>query len=119
MVGLLREHCGLFLHTTAEFLFQMQGYRRESRAGVPASFLISAAIDRGRGSAVTMTLLFREVCRRAGLKVAVAAMAGGTFFVVWPEAVAGVDLNSAAQSLSVRGHRCVPDQPPTSAPNQW
>jgi hypothetical protein len=111
MIGLLREHCGLFLHTTAELLFQQQGYQREPRNGVPASFLISSVIERGSGSAVALTLLFREVCRRAGLDVAVAALGGGTLFAVWPEAVAGVTLASAAQSLSVRGHRSASSPP--------
>jgi hypothetical protein len=49
------------------------------------SFLMNSVLETGVGAPIVLAIIFRAVCHRAGVRVNVAVLDGGSDCVVWPE----------------------------------
>ena len=49
------------------------------------SFLMNSVLETGVGAPIVLAILFRAVCKRAGVSVNLSVLDGGSDCVVWPE----------------------------------
>ena len=77
--------------------------RRPKQRNAASAHLLPSVLRSGSGSVIAITLLLREVAKRAGVDIDVATMDGGSYCVAWPRSVGGRHLRC---SMNVHGHRC-------------
>lgn len=49
------------------------------------AFLMNSVLETGVGAPIVLAIIFRAVCHRAGVRVHLAVLDGGSDCVVWPE----------------------------------
>jgi hypothetical protein len=67
------------------------------------AFLMNAVLETGAGAPIVLAILFRCVCRAAGVPVCVAVLDGGSDCVIWPKGATG------ESGIRVSGHALVLD----------
>ncbi|GAX76036.1 hypothetical protein CEUSTIGMA_g3479.t1 [Chlamydomonas eustigma] len=80
-------------------LFERHGYAPCNRYGQPRDSQLSSVMESGFGSSATLSFLYMEVCKRAGLSMEARALEDGRYLVLWPK----------NQELTVNGKRFVVD----------
>ena len=120
---LARAHAPSLVHAAVHMLFREHGYRRPRDAGDAAAYLLPCVLVDGIGGPVSLAVVLREVCRAAGVELALSALEGGTHCVVWPVVPGNDDSDGGVASvprnaLQIGGHQCalVPCQTFAMAP---
>lgn len=56
-----------------------------SKRGNMDAFLMNSVLETGVGAPIVLAIIFRAVCKRAGVRVNLSVLDGGSDCVVWPE----------------------------------